>query len=182
MWIGFVYHLSLDGHFVLITTLRHILSTGSCVDLLIILLNLLRYFIGLFALFWWSLFIIYPEKTANIWHTTTGFPNKWHLRNERRNSILMMHHYPDMGSASDWLCRVENLFQPIRSTTQIWVVTLRQYGISALVSQVSYGGETSGSVVKCRLFSQAIYYFHFIFYDFIFSFSCSVLCVTVPRL
>ena len=33
-------------------------------------------------------------------------------------------------------------------------VTRHQYGISALGSQ-SFGGETSGSVVKCRLFSQA---------------------------
>ena len=45
--------------------------------------------------------------------------------------------------------------QPIRSTTQIWVVTRHQYGISALVSQTSFGGKTSGSVAKCRLFSQA---------------------------
>ena len=27
-----------------------------------------------------------------------------HLRNERRNSILMTRHYPDLGSASDWSC------------------------------------------------------------------------------
>ena len=64
-------------------------------------------------------------------------------------------HYPDLGGASDWLCRVGNLIQPIRSTTQIWVVTRHQYGISALVSQTSFRGETSGSVAKCRLFSQA---------------------------
>jgi len=38
--------------------------------------------------------------------------------------------------------------------TQIWEV-MRQYGISALVSQTSFGGETSGSVAKCRLSSQA---------------------------
>ena len=76
------------------------------------------------------------------------------LRNERRNSILMTRHYPDLGSASDWSCRVGNLIQPIRSTTQIWVVTRHQYGISALVSQTSFGGESSGSVAKCRLFSQ----------------------------
>ena len=80
----------------------------------------------------------------------------WSLRNECRNSILMTRHYPDLGSASDWSCRVGNLIQPIRSTTQIWVVTRHQYGISALVSQTSFGGETSGSVAKCRLFSQAI--------------------------
>ena len=48
-----------------------------------------------------------------------------------------------------------NLIQPIRSTTQIWVVMRHQYGISVLVSQASFGGETSGSVAKCRFFSQA---------------------------
>ena len=40
-------------------------------------------------------------------------------------------------------------------TTQIWVVALHQYRISTLISPTSIGGETSGSVVKCRLFSQA---------------------------
>ena len=45
-------------------------------------------------------------------------------------------------SASDWPCRVGNLIQPIRGTTQIWVVTRHQYGISALVSQPSFGEET----------------------------------------
>ena len=68
----------------------------------------------------------------------------------------MTRHYPDLGSASDWSCRVGNLIQPISNTTQIWVVTRHQYGISALVSQTSFGGENSGSVAKCRLFSQAI--------------------------
>ena len=68
----------------------------------------------------------------------------------------MTRHYPNLDSASDWSCRVGNLIQPIRSTSQIWVVTRHQYGISALVSQTSFGGETSGSVAKCRLFSQAI--------------------------
>ena len=34
-------------------------------------------------------------------------------------------------------------------------MTCHQYGISALVSQTSFSGETSGSVTKCRLFSQA---------------------------
>ena len=55
----------------------------------------------------------------------------------------------------DWSCRVGNLVQPIRSTTQIYVVTRHQYGTSALVSQTSFGVKTSGSVAKCRLFSQA---------------------------
>ena len=54
--------------------------------------------------------------------TNTGFPTKWRLRNDRRNTILMTRHYPGLGSASDLSCRVGNLIQPIRSTTQIWVV------------------------------------------------------------
>ena len=33
---------------------------------------------------------------------TTGFPSKWCRRNDCRNSFLMMHHYPDLDSASDW--------------------------------------------------------------------------------
>ena len=65
---------------------------------------------------------------------------------KHRNSILMTRHYRDMGNFSDWSCRVGNLIQPIRSTTQIWVVTRHQYGISVLVSHTSFGGETSGSV------------------------------------
>ena len=80
------------------------------------------------------------RKQPTFRDATTGFPAKWRLRNERRNSILMTHHYPDLGSASDWSGRVGNLIQPIRSTTQIWVVTRHQYGISALVPQTSFSG------------------------------------------
>ena len=64
-------------------------------------------------------------------------------------------HYQDLDSASGWSWRVGNLIQPIKSTTQIWIVTRHQYRISALVSQTSFGGETSGCVAKCQLFSQA---------------------------
>ena len=98
---------------------------------------------------------IMPDcSLGNSW--PTGFPTKWHLRNERRNSILRMRHYPDQGSASEWSCCMENLIKPIsRSSTQIWVVMCHQYGISVLVSQMSFGRETSGSVAKCQLFSQA---------------------------
>ena len=86
-----------------------------------------------------------------------GFPAKWRLGNERRNSILslMTCHYPDLDTASDWSCRWWNLLQPIRSITQIWVVTRRQYGISALVSQMSFRGETVRGIAKYRHFSQA---------------------------
>ena len=62
----------------------------------------------------------------------------------------------DLGSASDWSCQVGNLLQPIRRTTQMCVVTRHQYGISALVSQTSFCGETSGVVAKCRLLFQGM--------------------------
>ena len=66
----------------------------------------------------------------------------------------MTRHYSDLGSASDWLNQIPHGARPIRSTTQIWVVTCRQNGISALVSKTLYGGENSGSVAKRRLFPQ----------------------------
>ena len=65
----------------------------------------------------------------------------------------MTRHYPDLGSASDWFNQTSHAARPIRRTTQIWVVTQDPYGISALVSQTPFGGETGGSVAKCRLFS-----------------------------
>ena len=34
-------------------------------------------------------------------------------------------------------------------STQIWLVTRHQYGISAVVPQTSFRGETSGDVTKC---------------------------------
>ena len=73
------------------------------------------------------------------------FPRQRRLRNERGNSVLVTRHYPDLGSASDWSCREGNLFLPIRSTTQFWLVARHQYGISAVVLKTS----TSGGVAKC---------------------------------
>ena len=95
------------------------------------------------------------RKQPTFGDATTCFPVKWRLRNEHRNSILITRHHPDLGSASDWSYRVGNLIQPIRSTTQIRVMMCHQYGISVLVSQTSFGRETSGSIANCRLFSQA---------------------------
>ena len=86
------------------------------------------------------------RKRTTLRDGTNGFPAKWRLRNKCRNSILMTRHYPDLGTAPDWSFRVWNLPQPIRSTTQIWVVTC-QYGISWLISPMSVRGETIGDVV-----------------------------------
>ena len=67
----------------------------------------------------------------------------------------MTRHYLDLGSAFDWSCCMENLTRPISSITQIWVVTRDQYRISVLVSQTTFDEETSGSITKFWLFSQA---------------------------
>ena len=58
-------------------------------------------------------FICSLRKQPTFGDATTDFPAIWRLRNENRNSILMTCHYPDLGSASDWSCRLANLFQPI---------------------------------------------------------------------
>ena len=84
------------------------------------------------------------EKTKNEWGTdaTDSFPAKWRLRNDCRNSILTTHHYSDLSSASDWLkiCLSNHKLYP---------------NLGSEVSQTSFFGQTSGSVVKCQLFSQA---------------------------
>ena len=46
------------------------------------------------------------RKQPTFREATTGLPVKWRLRNERRNSILMTRHFPDLGSASDWLEKI----------------------------------------------------------------------------
>ena len=86
---------------------------------------------------------------------TTGFPAKWRLRNEGTNFILMTCHCRGQSSASDWLCRERYLLQPIRSTTQIWVVTRHQYGILGLLLGRHFAGTPeeeswkAGCFVRC---------------------------------
>ena len=68
-------------------------------------------------------------------------------------------HYPDLGGTSViGHVRKEICPNQIRSTTQIWVVTRHEYGISALVSQMSFWGKASGGDTKCQLFAQATRY------------------------
>ena len=61
-------------------------------------------------------------------------------------------HYPDLDSTSDWLKQISLKAQPIKSTTQIWVVTFYQHGISALILQISFCGQAIGGIAKCALF------------------------------
>ena len=53
----------------------------------------------------------------------------------------MTRHYADLGSPSDWLNQISRATRPIRSITQIYVVTRHQYGISALVSETTFRGK-----------------------------------------
>ena len=62
-------------------------------------------------------------KTANILRHP-WFSHEMMSEKQHRNSILMTHHYPDLGSASDRLKQISHVTRPIRSTTQIWVVLL----------------------------------------------------------
>ena len=59
----------------------------------------------------------------------------------------MAHHYPDLGIASDWLKQICHTAQPIRSTTQIWLVT--QHVIS--MEFLTFCGETK--VVEVAVYS-----------------------------
>ena len=94
------------------------------------------------------------RKKLTFQDTSTGFPAKWHLRNKPKYFILMMHDYPDLVRASDWLCHMGTLLQLIRSTTKMCEVTCHQYRISALVSQTSFCSETSvGKVQNVNFFS-----------------------------
>ena len=89
------------------------------------------------------------RKLLTFGDATTGFPSKWRLRNERRNSpwwcvttqiwVLLL-----IGRAS-WE------FDSTNQKLYLWVVTRHQYGISTLVFQTSFGEETCGRFAKCRL-------------------------------
>ena len=71
--------------------------------------------------------------------------------------IILVRTKEDNSSGNNYSVKQISLAaQPIRSTTQIWVVTRHQYGIFALVSQTSFRDETSDGVKKCRLISQSI--------------------------
>ena len=55
-------------------------------------------------------------------------------------------YHPDLGRTSDWLKQISGT----TNQKHIWLVTRHQYGISALVFQTSFLGETRGGVSKCE--------------------------------
>ena len=96
---------------------------------------------------WWVIVHIL-RKRPTIHDPTTGFLAKWRLMNDCRNSHTDDLQYPDLCGASDWLKQSSITARPIRSTTQIWVVTRHQYRISAVVPQTSFRGESVGYFFK----------------------------------
>ena len=73
-------------------------------------------------------------KVAVLWYRTFCCAASTLLTLCRQFSFERSLTYPDLGSASNWSCHVGNLIQPLSGTTQIWVVTRHQYGISTPVS------------------------------------------------
>ena len=106
------------------------------VDSALDLSNIWRLVISPDALHWatggsWELLFILPEltyisstqtfrKQTTFRDATNGFPAKWRLRNKRRNSILMTRHYPDLGSASDWLKQISLVKSLPFRTPEAW--------------------------------------------------------------
>ena len=66
---------------------------------------------------------LHLRKQPTFGNAITGFPAKWHLRNEQRNSILMMCHYPDLGGASDWSCCQGIYFHILGTLIKVWLLT-----------------------------------------------------------
>ena len=49
------------------------------------------------------------ENNRHLATLPLSFPAKCRLRSERKSSVLMTHHYPDPGSASDWLNQISHV-------------------------------------------------------------------------
>ena len=113
----------------------------------------------------WYLSFLWISTPWQIVHGSLAWENSRHLaklplvspandvwETNAEISYVMTRHYADLSRASDWSSRVGNLIQPIRSTTQmssVWNFCVRFSNV------IRHGGETSGSIAKCQLFSQA---------------------------
>ena len=89
-----------------------------------------------------------PTTRTNILRKQSTL-NDAQLVSPSEDSMLMTYFFSEMGSASDWSRRKENLLQPIRSTRK-WCVINTEF---LPLTQKLICEETSASVAKCR-FSQ----------------------------
>ena len=81
----------------------------------------------------------------DVWGTSAEIPYWWRVTTQIWVMLLI-----------GW-SKFHKRHEQIRSSSQVWVATHHQtkYGISVLVSQTSFRGETSGGIARNRLFSQA---------------------------
>ena len=87
-----------------------------------------------------------PRKQPTLRDVTTGFPGKWRLRDDRRNSLLMTRH------KDFWLVLPRGKFACTNQKHhQIWVVTRHQYGISALRRLLAGKPALASRNVECFL-------------------------------
>ena len=113
---------------------RILLRLGSLVILLlsILLLNYLFFFskkitMVIYVVRNLSYFLLRYHSYCNLSkrptfrEVTNGFPTKWRLRNDCRNSLLMTCHYPDLGSASDCLKICFNQPEAL-TTSNLWMI------------------------------------------------------------
>ena len=93
----------------------------------------------------------WPEKNSGISRRYHWFPSEMTFegRQQKIHTGSVSLHL-DLDSASNWSSPDGNLVQVIKSTSRIWVVIRHQYGISALVPQTSFRGESSGRSVASR--------------------------------
>ena len=102
------------------------------------------------------IFLLANKYIKNLCYLFNGpVINKERKFDHPKASILMTHHYPDLGSVFDCLKQISYTARPIRSTTQIWVVMSSVWNFY-VASQTLPCGETIGGLAKCRLFSQVI--------------------------
>ena len=93
------------------------------------------------------------EKTADIFLMPPLVSPK--MRKKCRNSTLTTCHFPDLGSASDWLCCKGNLLQPVRRTRVVLHHLQMEFLYSCTPFSDIISWENSGGIMKWQLFSQA---------------------------
>ena len=60
------------------------------------------------------------ENSRHSYDATTGCPVERPLRNMCRNSILMTHHYPTLGCASDWMKKMKHYTDLHSDSSSVW--------------------------------------------------------------
>ena len=104
------------------------------------------------------------KKTADISRHHHWFPREitsWKRAQEFHTDDASL---PDLGSASDWLKQIQLATRPIRSITQIWVVSCHQHGISALVSMSHFAEKPVVASRNVGCFSRLEYQYTLSYY------------------